>query len=213
MNLTTLFLANWPAIARSLATHIMLVVVSVGLGTITAIPLGIVLTRHRRFAPAVLAVAGMIQTIPGLVMLGFALVLLGIGTVPALAVLTIYSILPILQNTYTGISKVSPAYTDAAKGIGMTAMQVLFKVELPLARETIISGIRISTVYIVSWATLAGMIGAGGMGDWIWTGLATYNTGYILIGAIPSALLAFAFSAALGGLQRLLTPRGLRRQP
>lgn len=213
MKLTTLFISHWPAIAQSLATHIMLVLVSVGLGTIIAIPLGILLTRTRRIAPAVLAVAGMVQTIPGLVMLGFALVLFGIGTVPALVVLTIYSILPILQNTYTGISEVSPAYTDAAKGIGMTAMQVLFKVELPLARETIISGIRISTVYIVSWATLAGMIGAGGMGDWIWTGLATYNTGYILIGAIPSALLAFAFSAALGGLQRLLTPRGLRRQP
>lgn len=212
MTLITLFTTNGPAIVKSLGTHIMLVVVSVGLGTTIAIPLGVLLTRRRRMAPTVLAIAGTIQTIPGLVMLGFALVLLGIGTVPALAVLTIYSILPILRNTYTGICEVAPAYTDAAKGIGMTAAQRLFKVELPLALPTIISGIRVSTVYIVSWATLAGMIGAGGMGDWIWTGLATYNTDYILVGALPSALLAFAFSAAIGALQLILTPRGLRRR-
>lgn len=211
MKLVTLFTTNGQAIFQSLGTHIMLVIVSVGLGIIIAIPLGVVLTRYRKAAPPVLAVVGTVQTIPGLVMLGFALVLLGIGRVPALAVLTIYSILPILRNTYTGITEVLPAYTDAAKGIGMTPTQVLFKIELPLALPAIIGGIRISAVYIVSWATLAGMIGAGGLGDWIWTGLATYNTDYILLGAIPSAILAFLFSAAIGGLQWVLTPRGLRR--
>jgi osmoprotectant transport system permease protein len=211
MKLVTLFTTNGQAIFQSLGTHIMLVIVSVGLGIIIAIPLGVVLTRYRKAAPPVLAIAGTVQTIPGLVMLGFALVLLGIGRVPALAVLTIYSILPILRNTYTGITEVLPAYTDAAKGIGMKPSQVLFTVELPLALPAIIGGIRISAVYIVSWATLAGMIGAGGLGDWIWTGLATYNTDYILLGAIPSAILAFLFSGAIGVLQRVLTPRGLRR--
>lgn len=211
MKLITLLAKNGPTLLESLGVHIMLVVISVFAGMVVALPLGIYLTRHRKTANVVLAIAGTIQTVPGLVMLGFALVLLGIGRLPALVVLSIYSILPILRNTYTGITEVLPAYTDAAKGIGMTKGQVLFKVELPLAMPAIVSGIRISAVYIVSWATLAGMIGAGGLGDWIWTGLATYNTEYILLGAVPSAILAFVFSAVIGILEKALTPRGLRR--
>ncbi len=211
MKLINFFTNNSQAMLISVGQHIALVLVSVGIGILIAIPLGILLTRHKKIAVYVLAVAGMVQTIPGLVMLGFALILMGIGTLPALAVLSIYSILPILRNTYTGIIEVLPSYKDAAKGIGMTKSQVLFKVEFPLALPAIVSGIRISAVYIVSWATLAGMIGAGGLGDWIWTGLATYNTDYILAGAIPSAILAFAFSALIGLVQKLITPRGLRR--
>jgi osmoprotectant transport system permease protein len=211
MKLINFFTNNSQAMLISVGQHIALVLVSVGIGILIAIPLGILLTRHKKIAVYVLAVAGMVQTIPGLVMLGFALILMGIGTLPALAVLSIYSILPILRNTYTGIIEVLPSYKDAAKGIGMTKSQVLFKVEFPLALPAIVSGIRISAVYIVSWATLAGMIGAGGLGDWIWTGLATYNTDYILAGAIPSAILAFAFSALIGLVQKLITPKGLRR--
>lgn len=211
MKLINFFTNNSQAMLVSLGQHIALVLVSVGIGILIAIPLGILLTRHKKAAAYVLAVAGMVQTIPGLVMLGFALILMGIGTLPALAVLSVYSILPILRNTYTGIIEVLPSYKDAAKCIGMTKSQVLFKVELPLALPAIVSGIRISAVYIVSWATLAGMIGAGGLGDWIWTGLATYNTDYILAGAIPSAILAFAFSALIGLVQKLITPKGLRR--
>jgi osmoprotectant transport system permease protein len=211
MKLINFFTNNSQAMLISVGQHIALVLVSVGIGILIAIPLGILLTRHKKIAVYVLAVAGMVQTIPGLVMLGFALILMGIGTLPALAVLSIYSILPILRNTYTGIIEVLPSYKDAAKGIGMTKRQILFKVEFPLALPAIVSGIRISAVYIVSWATLAGMIGAGGLGDWIWTGLATYNTDYILAGAIPSAILAFAFSALIGLVQKLITPKGLRR--
>ncbi|SMP58731.1 osmoprotectant transport system permease protein [Sphaerochaeta associata] len=211
MRMITFFSKNSEAMFASLGQHIALVLIAVGLGMAIAIPSGVLLTRHKKIAPYFLALAGTVQTIPGLVMLGFALIIMGIGTLPALAVLTIYSILPILRNTYTGITEVQPAYKDAAKGIGMSKRQVLFKVELPLALPTIVSGIRISAVYIVSWATLAGMIGAGGLGDWIWTGLATYNTDYILAGAIPSAILAFAFSALIGLVQKLITPRGLRR--
>lgn len=211
MRMIAFFSKNTEAMLASISRHIALVLIAVGLGMAIAIPLGVLLARHKKAAKPVLALAGTVQTIPGLVMLGFALIFMGIGTLPALAVLTIYSILPILRNTYTGITEVQPAYKDAAKGIGMTKSQVLFKVEFPLALPAIVSGIRISAVYIVSWATLAGMIGAGGLGDWIWTGLATYNTDYILAGAIPSAILAFAFSAFIGFLQKLLTPRGLRR--
>lgn len=179
-------------------------------GVMVSIPLGIYLTRHRSLAGPVLAAAGTIQTIPGLVMLGFALIVFGIGILPALVVLSLYAILPILRNTYTGITEVERSYIEAGRGIGMTNMQILFKIELPLAMPSIIGGIRISTVYIVSWATLAGLIGAGGLGDLIWTGLATYNTGYILAGAIPSAIIAFILSGLIGLLQRALTPRGLK---
>jgi osmoprotectant transport system permease protein len=210
MGLIEFFTDNYIDIQRSLLRHIELVVISVLLGIVISIPLGIFLSRHRRMAGPVLAVAGTIQTIPGLVMLGFALILFGIGMRPALAALSLYAILPILRNTYTGITEVEARYIDAGRGIGMTSMQILAKVELPLALPSIVSGIRISTVYIVSWATLAGLIGAGGLGDLIWTGLSNYNSRYILAGAIPSAVLAFLFSGLIGLLQKALTPRGLR---
>lgn len=198
-------------ILNSLLRHITLVSVSILLGIVISIPLGIFLSRCKPAAGPVLALAGTIQTIPGLVMLGFALILIGIGMLPAIVVLTLYAILPILRNTYTGITEVNESYKEASRGIGMTNMQTLFQVELPLALPTIISGIRLSTVYIVSWATLAGLIGAGGLGDLIWTGLSTYNTNYILAGAIPSAILAFLLNGLIGLLEKLLTPRGLRR--
>lgn len=210
MNYLKFITNNYQAILNSLWRHLELVVIAVSIGILIAIPLGIFLSRHKRLAGPILAIVGMIQTIPGLVMLGFALILLGIGLLPALVVLSIYAILPILRNTYTGITGVDSSYIQAGLGIGMTKMQLLFKVELPLALSVIIGGIRISTVYIVSWATLAGLIGAGGLGDLIWTGLSTYNTGYILAGAIPSVIIAFMFSGLIGLLQRLLTPRGLR---
>lgn len=200
-----------PELLNSLGQHITLTLAAVGMGIIIAVPLAILLTRHKKLAPVVLALASTIQTIPGLVMLGLALVISGVGVKPALFVLTIYSILPVLQNTYTGINEVLPAYKDAAKGLGMTKSQVLMKVELPLALPAMASGVRISAVYIVSWATLAGMVGAGGLGDWIWTGLSTYNTTYILFGAVPSALLAVLLSTGFGALESALTPRGMRR--
>lgn len=190
--------------------HLQLVGISVFAGIVISIPLGIFISRHRRIAPAVLAIAGTLQTIPGLVMLGLALIFLGIGLFPALVVLSLYAILPILRNTYTGIIEVDDMLIEAGRGIGMTNLQILHKVELPLALPSIMGGIRISTVYIVSWATLAALIGAGGLGDPIWTGLGTINTNYILAGAIPSAILAFVLSGLIGLLQRAITPRGLR---
>ncbi|MFA9381292.1 MAG: ABC transporter permease [Acetanaerobacterium sp.] len=206
------FLRNsYPDVLKSVGQHIQLVMISVLAGIVISIPLGIFLTRHKRLAGPVLAIAGTIQTVPGLVMLGFALLLFGIGLFPALVVLSLYAILPILRNTYTGIAEVESSLIEAARGIGMGNMQILFQVELPLALSSIITGIRISAVYIVSWATLAGLIGAGGLGDMIWTGLSTYNTNYILAGAIPSAILAFIISGLIGFLQRIITPRGLRR--
>jgi osmoprotectant transport system permease protein len=204
MNWVEFMQKNQTVLLDSLVRHIELVAVSVLVGILVSIPLGIFLSRHKKMAGPVLAAAGTIQTIPGLVMLGFALILFGIGMFPALVVLSLYALLPILRNTYTGITEVDKSLLEAAKGIGMTNTQTLFKVELPLALSSIISGIRISTVYIVSPARV------GGLGDLIWTGLSTYNTNYILAGAIPSAILAFILSGLIEVLQKLLTPRGLR---
>ncbi len=210
MTLIEFFNVNQKVILGCLIRHFELVGISVTTGMLIAVPLGIVLTRVRRIAPLVLNVAGMIQTIPGLVMLGFALLLFGIGLLPALLVLSIYAILPILHNTYTGITEVEKSYIEAARGIGMTDRQILLKVELPLALATIVGGIRNSTVFTVSWATLAGLIGAGGLGDLIWTGLSTYNTNFILAGAIPSAIVAVILSGLIQLIQKKLTPRGLK---
>lgn len=201
---------NQQEIMGSLFQHLNLVFWAVAIGMVIAVPVGIILSRHRKMAAPVLALVGTIQTIPGLVMLGIALIFWGIGTKPALIVLSLYAILPILRNTYTGITEINPGYVEAARGIGMTSMQRLFKVELPIATPTIIGGIRISTVYIISWATLAGLIGAGGLGDLIWTGLSTYNTNYVLAGAVPSALMAIVFNLLIGGFQRGIIPRGLK---
>ena len=201
---------SYDEIFKSMLRHVELVGLSMLFGILISIPLGIFLTRHKRAAGPVLALAGTIQTIPGLVMLGFALIFIGIGLLPAVTVLTLYAILPILRNTYTGITEVDKSYTEASRGIGMTNLQTLFQVEIPIALPTIITGIRLSTVYIVSWATLAGLIGAGGLGDLIWTGLSTYNTNYILAGAIPSAILALIINGLIGLLEKILMPRGLR---
>jgi osmoprotectant transport system permease protein len=211
MKLLQFVQAHQSEILTSLLQHVQLVLFSVLIGIAISIPAGILLSRHKAAASPALAAVGVVQTIPGLVMLGFALLLFGTGTLPALVVLTIYSVLPILRNTYTGIIEVDASLLEAGLGIGMTRGQMLFQIQLPLATPSIVSGIRISTVYIVSWATLAGLIGAGGLGDLIWTGLSTYNVNYILAGAIPSAILAFLFSGLIGLLQWLITPRGLRR--
>ena len=147
---------------------------------------------------------------PGLAFLGLFLPLLGLGVVPSMTVLFLYSLLPILTNTYTGIKGVSPALVEAGMGMGMSPGQLLFMVKLPLAFPVIIAGIRIASVYIVSWATLAAFVGGGGLGDPILTGIMTADINFILMGAIPAALLALTAGWILGIVERLAIPRGLR---
>lgn len=210
MTFSEFILKNGDELLKSLGTHFYLVTVSVAIGLVIAVPLGILLSYNKKIASYVLAVVSIAQTIPGLVMLGIALILFGIGKVPAIVVLSIYAILPILRNTYTGMTEVDINLKEAGRGIGMNKMQLLFKIELPLALPTIIGGMRLSTIYIVSWATLAGLIGAGGLGDLIWTGLSTYNKMFILAGAIPSAVMALLLGSIISLAQKLLTPKGLR---
>lgn len=194
-------------VIASLIRHIELSLAAEALGFVIGMPAGILLTRNERVAKAVLSVFGVLNTIPSLVMLGVAMVVLGLGFLPALFVLFVYSLLPILSNTYTGIMGVEERYLRAAKGMGMDEWQVLTKVQLPLAAPVIIGGIRISMVYIISWATLGAFIGAGGLGDLIWSGLASYNIPLVFAGAIPATLLALAMSFLIGMLQKAVTKR------
>lgn len=203
---------NWPLLQTAFLEHIQISFVSVVIGIIISVPLGILLTRLPRLAKRVMAVMGILQTVPSMVMFGLLLPVTGIGKPTAVIVLTVYSILPILRNTYTGITEVSPGYIEAATGMGMNSLQTLFRVELPLALPVIVTGIRLSSVYIISWATVAAIIGGGGLGDVIYTGLDRYNHTVVLMGAIPASLLAIATSFVIGRLARLAIPRGLRRE-
>lgn len=183
--------------------HLGLTCVSLLLAVLIGMPLGIVITRRRKLASAVLGFTGVLQTIPSIALLGFMIPLLGIGAVPAIVALFLYALLPIVRNTYTGIEEVSTTVKEAARGMGMSDMQVLVKVELPLALPVIFAGIRTATVINVGVATLAAYIAAGGLGEFIFGGIALNNTNMILAGAIPSALLAILLDFLLGRLQRL----------
>ena len=208
--LVDLITTRWTDICVATWQHIYLSLGSVGLGILLAVPLGIWLSERENIARVVLSAAGIIQTIPSLAFFGFMLPLLGIGVVPAMTVLFLYSVLPILRNTYTGIREVPAALLEAGRGMGMNKWQLLFMVKLPLALPVIMAGVRISTVYIISWATIAALIGAGGLGDLIWGGMNVYDMWLIVAGTVPAALLALLAGALLGYLEKAVTPRGLR---
>ncbi|WP_338231700.1 ABC transporter permease [Companilactobacillus muriivasis] len=182
------------------------------LGIIVAVPLGIILTRYDKTAKYVMSITGMLQTIPSLALLALMIPIFGIGKVPAIVALFIYSLLPILRNTYIGMKKVNKNLLDAARGLGMTTMQSIFKVEIPMSMPIIMSGIRLSTVYVISWSTLASYIGAGGLGDFIFNGLNLYNPSLIIGGTIPVTILAILADYLLGLFEKRVTPKTKRSE-
>jgi len=184
-------------------THIGLTFTALLIAVLIGLPLGVIIARRQKFAAAVLGFAGILQTIPSIALLGFMIPLLGIGALPAIAALFLYALLPIIRNTYTGIKEVDASVVDAAKGMGMTDGQILLKVQMPLAMPVILAGIRTATVINVGVATLAAYIAAGGLGEFIFGGIALNNTNMILAGAIPAALLAILFDFLLSLLQRM----------
>lgn len=190
--------------------HIFISAVSLGLGILFAVPLGILLTRTKRTATIIIGLTSALQTVPSLALLALMIPIFGVGRFPAIVALFIYSLLPILRNTYIGIKDVSSDYKDAAKGMGMTNIQSIFMVELPIATPTIMAGIRLAAVYVVAWATLASYIGAGGLGDFIFSGLNLYRADLIFGGTIPVALIALTADFLLGRLENKLTPAALR---
>ena len=183
--------------------HIGLTFTSLLIAVLIGLPLGIFIARKTKLSGPVLGVAGILQTIPSIALLGFMIPLLGIGAKPAIVALLLYALLPIIRNTYTGITGVDAAVKEAAVAMGMSKWQILLKVELPLAMPVILAGIRTATVINVGVATLASYIAAGGLGEFIFGGISLNNTNMILAGAIPAALLAIIFDFLLSRLQNL----------
>ena len=198
-------------ILASLTRHIWLTAVSVGIAMVVGIALGIMMTRFRRLAAPTLGAAGIVQTIPGIALLGLMIPIFGIGVLPAIVALSVYAVLPIVRNTYIGIVGVDPTLTEAGIGMGMTNRQLLMLVQLPLALPVMMAGIRTATVISVGVATLASPIGAGGLGDQIFQGIHMVDNNMIFAGAIPAALLALALDGLLGLVERKLTPGNSRK--
>jgi osmoprotectant transport system permease protein len=200
-------------IGRYVAEHLALVAASLCAAILVALPLGVAAARRRRLGAVILAVAGVIQTIPSLALLVLMIPLLGIGTSPAVAALFLYSVLPIVRNTVTGLSGIPGALLESADVLGLSSSARLLKVELPLASPSIMAGIQTSAVINVGTATLGALIGAGGLGQPILTGIRLDDLGLILEGAVPAALLALLVQALFALLGRWVIPKGLRLRP
>lgn len=193
-------------VIRLLWEHIYMSLISLGLGVIVAVPLGILLSQVPKVANVVISVVSVLQTIPTLALLALMIPFLGVGKVPAIVALFIYSLLPILRNTYLGMSNVNPDLLDAAKGMGLKRMQVIRQVQLPLAVPVIMAGIRLSTVYVIAWTTLASYIGGGGLGDMIFNGLNLFRPDLILGGTIPVTILAVIVDLVMARIEEWVTP-------
>lgn len=193
-----------------LIQHIRLTVFSVLLAIVLGVPLGILVKYVQKLNKPILGFANIVQAIPSMALLGMAIPLLGIGSAPAIAMVILYSLLPIIKNTYTGLSNISPQIMEAAKGIGLTKMQRLFKIQIPLSLPVIMAGIRVSAVTAVGLMTIAAYIGAGGLGYLVFSGIRTINNFQILAGAIPACLLALFVDYIFSIIERLVTPISLQ---
>ena len=210
MNVLQFIIQNRTEVLDLTAEHLWLVGASIVLAVLVGIPLGILITRWPVLNKPVLGGANIIQTIPSLALFGFLLPAPWIGARAdrlAILALTLYALLPLIRNTYTGIKGVDPAVIEAGRGMGMTDRQLLWQVELPLALGVIIAGVRVATVISIGLATIAAAIGAGGLGEYIFRGLAMVNNQVILAGAIPAAGLAILADVSLGWLEKRLSPR------
>lgn len=190
--------------------HIYISGIALALGVIVAVPIGVLLTRFEKVAQVIITMVTILQTVPSLALLALMIPLFGIGKLPAIVALFLYSLMPILRNTYIGMEGVDKELIDAAKGMGMTNMQLILSVELPQAAPVIMAGIRLSGVYVVAWATLASYIGGGGLGDFIFNGLNLYIPELIIGGTIPVTLLALLVDFLLGKVEVKVTPVNLR---
>ena len=210
MSLLAFYARNLREVLGLVGQHLVLVAVSTSVAIAIGVPLGILLTRRPAWRGPVLGLANVFQTIPSLALFGFLIPLPfigGIGARTAIVALVVYALLPIVRNTYTGIAGVDPAVREAGRGMGMTDGELLRMVELPLAASVILAGIRVATVVSVGVATIAAAVGAGGLGVYIFRGVAMVNDTLILAGALPAALMALAADGLLGFAERKLAGR------
>ena len=206
---------NWTELVTLIREHLVLVFISIVVAVVIGVPTGILLTRYRKWRGPVLGIANVMQTIPSLALFGFLIpvpFIGGIGTRTALVALVLYSLLPIIRNTVTGILGVEPSVREAAVAMGMTDSQVLRQVELPLAAGVIVTGIRVATVIAVGVTTIAAAVGAGGLGVYIFRGLRQYDNNLLLAGAVSAALLALAADFLLGLIERRLSYERARKR-
>lgn len=213
MNLWQFVQQNRLEVLQLTLEHLWLVGLSTLFAVVIGIPLGVLLTRRPVLEKPVLGVANVVQTIPSLALFGFLLPAPWIGQRAdriAILALTLYALLPLIRNTYVGITGVDRSIVEAGRGMGLTDRQLLFQVELPLAMSVIIAGVRVATVISVGLATIAAAVGAGGLGEYIFRGLAMVNNTVILAGAVPAALLAILADVALGLLEKRLQPAHAR---
>ena len=203
--LQSLFADYGAKLLQAIGYHTLFVVVSVAIGFSVGLVLGILLSRVPKLSNVIIPILSIFQTIPGLVFIGVLYICWGNTYATVIVALSVYAMFPVLKNTYTGILGVEGKYIEAAKGCGMSSFQAL-------AMPTIIAGLRMATIYTVSWAVLAAMIGKGGLGEFVYQGTSSNNNTLILLGAIPAALLAILFGALIDLLQKKVTPRGLRKE-
>lgn len=190
--------------------HFYISIISLLIAIVVAVPLGILLSKTKRTANVVLTIAGVLQTIPTLAILALMIPIFGVGKTPAIVALFIYVLLPILNNTVLGVQNIDKNIIEAGTSMGMTKLQLMKDVEFPLALPLIISGIRLSSVYVISWATLASYIGAGGLGDLVFNGLNLYEPPMIISAAILVTCLALLIDFLLSLVEKWVVPKGLK---
>ena len=215
MELWRFFLMNSTEVLSLTLEHLSMVGLAMTLACALGIPAGILMTRVPRLENVILGFANMVQTIPSLALFGFLIsvpLIGGLGVKTAIVALVLYALLPIIRNTYTGIREVDPAVKEAGRGMGMTDSQLLWRVELPLALGVILAGIRVAAITSVGVATIAAAIGAGGLGMYIFRGVASVNNTLILAGSVPAAAMALVADLSLGALERSLSPVNRQRR-
>lgn len=210
MGIFDYMIQNYSQVGSLLLEHIRLTAVAVGLAIVVGVPLGIIISYVKALNKPIMGATNLIQAVPSMALLGFAIPLLGIGILPAVIVVFLYSLLPIVKNTYIGISQIKPGTIEAAKGIGMTRAQILWRVQLPLTLPVLMAGVRISAVTAVGLMTIAAFIGAGGLGFLVFSGISSVNNGMIMAGAVPACILALFIDWILSYVEALVTPVSLQ---
>jgi len=212
MNLFEYVTQNWQLILSKTGEHVSLAFIAVGLACLVGIPLGVMITKSKKAASIVIGIANIMQTIPSLALFAFVIPIIGVGRPNAIFALFLYALLPIIKNTYIGLNNVDPAIIEAARGMGMSRAQIMFRVQMPLAVSVIMGGVRIATVTGIGIATIATLIGAGGLGYLIYQGIGMMNYNLIFSGAIAAALLALAMDFLLGFFEKRLTSKGITQK-
>lgn len=209
MNFLTYVMENSEQILALLIEHVNLTILSVSLAILIGVPLGILISHFSKVNKPIMILANVIQAVPSMALLGFLIPFLGIGVIPSVFMVVLYSLLPIIKNTFTSISGINPQVIEAAEGIGMTKFQILFKVQIPMALPVIMAGVRISAVTAVGLMTMAAFIGAGGLGYLVFSGIRTANNFQILAGAIPACLLALFIDLLASIIEKAVVPEGI----